>query len=308
MLVGHATVQFLNTIMREVHRPENEIAITALACHGLVQDGMAAFRQDLENDGFGDIRHYMGRLGALYSYAKILVRTATHPLNKTLFSVIRIHCLEAPPVFASPIANIITTGEEGDSQSDNHLAHIIMARMFDDNQTRERVREQYDDYTARFRDHNISKRLRENCAIRNGTRVHAELQIVEHFGTEDREGRPRRFWTEERYIGSSKPLCYLCYNYVKLLPNEEFQLSGTHQKIYTRWRPPDLPATATADEVHDRKVLIANLSIPLMGEIKRHLERRLPQSRFKHDSSTGVSGATLPTMRTTGRGFPFLLF
>lgn len=305
MLVGPDTVLFLNTIMREVHREENEIAITALACHGLVQSGMSVFRQDLVNHGFHDIRHYIGRLGALYSYAKILVRTSNHPRNKTLFSDIRIHRLEAPPVLASPITSIPAEGE-GDLLSEDSLGHTIIRRMFSDNETRQRVREQYDDYTLRFRDHNIPKRLRENCAIRNGTRVHAELQIVEHFGTKDHEGRARRFWTEEHYIGSSKPVCYLCYSYVKLLPGDEFQLSGTHQKIYPRWRPPDLPATATEDEVDSRRVLIANLSIPLMNEIKRHLEKKLPQKGHRHDSSTGVSGATLTTVRTTGRGFPFL--
>ncbi|PGH11239.1 hypothetical protein AJ79_04970 [Helicocarpus griseus UAMH5409] len=65
-------------------------------------------------------------------------------------------------------------------------------------------------------------------------RVHAEIQVLEHFYS-----KGLCFEGSDRYIACSKPACYCCRLYFRHHPgNFEEPVSGG--KIYLNWRPPDV--------------------------------------------------------------------
>ncbi|CAG7924827.1 unnamed protein product [Penicillium olsonii] len=67
------------------------------------------------------------------------------------------------------------------------------------------------------------------------TRVHAELLVLDHF-----EQTGGRFLDErDRYIGCSKPACYLCHLFISCHPRG-YASPPSHQKLYLNWRLPDV--------------------------------------------------------------------
>jgi hypothetical protein len=72
--------------------------------------------------------------------------------------------------------------------------------------------------------HELSTRLQEQITTK--TRVHAELLLVNYFdkyGCTFLDGN-------DRYIGCSKPACYLCYAYIVSHPGR-YALPASHQKL-----------------------------------------------------------------------------
>ena len=69
----------------------------------------------------------------------------------------------------------------------------------------------------------------------NKTRVHAELLVADHFYRNNLQflGGP------DRYVGCSKPMCYLYDAYLRHHP-AGFAVPRSHQKIYAAWRCPDV--------------------------------------------------------------------
>lgn len=76
---------------------------------------------------------------------------------------------------------------------------------------------------------NIEARLKEEYASKNfKPRVHAEIQVLEHFW------KDRRFFDDDRYIGCSKPPCYCCHLYMQHHP-AKCVVPQTSRKIYNTW-------------------------------------------------------------------------
>ena len=67
------------------------------------------------------------------------------------------------------------------------------------------------------------------------TRVHAELIVMDYFS----RNRCQFLDNGDKYIGASKPACYLCHAYVVSHPGR-FAVPGSHKKLYTAWRMPDI--------------------------------------------------------------------
>ena len=79
----------------------------------------------------------------------------------------------------------------------------------------------------------VSKRLASERPVI--TKVHAELIVMDYFF----RNRCQFLDHGDKYIGASKPACYLCHAYVISHPGR-FAVPGSHQKLYTAWRMPDV--------------------------------------------------------------------
>jgi hypothetical protein len=124
------------------------------------------------------------------------------------------------------------------------------------------------------------------------TRVHAELLLIDYF-----ERNLCNFLAQgEKYIGCSKPACYLCHMYITQHPSR-YTIPPSHNKIYVGWRPPDVyvgeSGVSRLLQVQERILLlmIDLVRNDLSSEIKSR-NMRLP---FHTDSTTGIT-TTLESM------------
>ncbi len=77
-------------------------------------------------------------------------------------------------------------------------------------------------------------------------RIHAEVILLDLF-----HRQKLRFWDGIRYIGVSKPACFLCYRYFQAHPLQ-VQTSGCSNNLYIQWQPSyvheDLPTLVKEQE------------------------------------------------------------
>ena len=127
------------------------------------------------------------------------------------------------------------------------------------------------------------------------TRVHAELVLINHF---DKNGC-NFLDGNDKYIGCSKPACYLCHAYIKRHPGR-YTVPPSHQKLYVGWRVPDIesqePASAARYRIQERILLYL---IKLVREdITTDIESRTPRLPYHTDSTVGMTSTakTLASM------------
>ena len=130
----------------------------------------------------------------------------------------------------------------------------------------------------------LSKVIREEC--RKKTRVHAELLLIEYFDTYGctfLDGN-------DKYIGCSKPACYLCHAYIDAHPGR-YALPASHQKIYLAWRLPDVyfgdPNPEGRLETHEQ--ILGRMIDKVRQDLKTEIESRTPQRSFHADSTAGLT-------------------
>ena len=114
------------------------------------------------------------------------------------------------------------------------------------------------------------------------TRVHAELILLDHF---DKHGL-NFLDNNDKYIGCSKPACYLCYAYITHHPGR-YAVPPSHQKLYMGWRHPDIDPNAT-----DRKARQEQIMLKLIEWVRRDIATDI-ESRTKrlpyHADTAGMS-------------------
>jgi hypothetical protein len=166
-----------------------------------------------------DIRHFIGRMGSYVSVAKTFIRTAR--TSRDLIAELRIEVIPSPPPQPAPLL-------PGSCNLNSIISKVCQQPDV------LRYTELLNDHNSNF-ELNIPERLKANCSVE--TYIHAELILIDYFRTNDLDfHNPHR-----RYIGCSKDACYLCDQYVAAIRSPKFELRGCHQKIYTGWRPPDIP-------------------------------------------------------------------
>ncbi|KAJ9481015.1 hypothetical protein VN97_g12497 [Penicillium thymicola] len=107
----------------------------------------------------------------------------------------------------------------------------ISHRMFSDAAKRDIFLQQLQQvYSEKELDRVLSKDI-----CKGKTRVHAELLVLDHF-----EQTGGRFLNKrDKYIGCSKPACYLCHLFMSCHPGG-YASPPSHQKLYLKWRLPDV--------------------------------------------------------------------
>jgi hypothetical protein len=118
------------------------------------------------------------------------------------------------------------------------------------------------------------------------TRVHAELLLINHF---DMYGC-NFLGGSDRYIGCSKPACYLCYTFMRNHPGR-YAIPSSHQKIYVGWRLPDI--YPNENRSHERWKIQEKIFLTMIESIRQDLktevESREPRRPFHADSTAGVT-------------------
>jgi OTT_1508-like deaminase len=118
------------------------------------------------------------------------------------------------------------------------------------------------------------------------TRVHAELLVADHFFRNNLHFLGGR----DRYIGCSKPSCYLCDAYLRNHP-AGFAVARSHQKIYTTWRCPDIleddPKAYYLQQVQEQSLL--DLIDCVRKDLKKEVGSRAPRAAIPPDSTAGIT-------------------
>ena len=114
------------------------------------------------------------------------------------------------------------------------------------------------------------------------TRVHAELILLDHF---DKHGL-NFLDNDDKYIGCSKPACYLCYAYITHHPGR-YTVPSSHQKLYMGWRHPDVDPNATKIRAQQEQIML-KLIEDVRRDIKTDIECRTKRLPY-HADTAGMS-------------------
>jgi hypothetical protein len=128
----------------------------------------------------------------------------------------------------------------------------------------------------------LEKRIRDEYKNTNfKLRVHAELILLDLFHRQD-----LRFLDGVRYIGVSKPACFLCHRYFQAHPLQ-VQTSGCSNNLYLQWQPPYIQEHSPARVKEQEDIMNAMLK----GIRRFVLDRIVPEYRglkSHPDSTTGL--------------------
>lgn len=123
-------------------------------------------------------------------------------------------------------------------------------------------------------------------------RIHAEIILLDLF-----HRQKLRFWDGIRYIGVSKPACFLCYRYFQAHPLQ-VRTSGCSNNLYIQWQPPyvqeDLPTLVKEQEdilstmIKGIRLFVLDKIVPEYQGIRAHA-----------DSTTGLGTSVYTDDRET---------
>jgi hypothetical protein len=228
---------------------------------------------------FGRLYKLLGKLGKTLKVSKTLTEAATK-LAQDFVQGFTVQTVPSPILLPLPLR-----GKEGTIQS-------TVDRMFSDTSKKT----EFLDRLRSLEGEEISSFLQRERST--WTRVHAELLLIHHFEQNGCNFLDRG----EKYIGCSKPACYLCHMYITHHPSR-YIIPASHNKVYINWRLPDVyirdPGAADSLKIQERILLqmIASVRTDLFSEM-RSRNMRLP---YHTDSTTGIT-STLESMRLEGTG------
>ncbi|KAH0548567.1 hypothetical protein GP486_007889, partial [Trichoglossum hirsutum] len=205
---------------------------------------------------FEALRYNIGKLGKHLALTKRMVKTSAR--DTTLFSAFEVKLLDSSQKKVQRLLQKDTTLD------------AIFGRMFKPYESAEKAA-LLEPLKAIDKTSHLEDRLKENCTI--NTWVHAELLLVNHFHT-----RNLRFVDGDKYVGCSKPACFLCFQYISAHPGG-FALPATHKKLYKGWRHPDIvdnPAAPAAAALTDRlEKCRADITNAMVQKIRAHLVEQI---------------------------------
>ena len=167
-----------------------------------------------------------------------------------------------------------------------------IGRMFSSSEVRNAFLEKFDPYCAA----EVSSTLQDRRKLK--TKVHAELLLIDHF---DRNGC--NFLSGlDKYIGCSKPACYLCYAYIAFHP-EGYAVSASHQKLYIGWRIPDVSKETKQPE--ERLRFQENILLQMIRKVRQDLQADVDggvRHPYHPDSTAGITSERDSQVQTWLKG------
>lgn len=104
--------------------------------------------------------------------------------------------------------------------------------------------------------------------------VHAELLILQSL-EQDEFVHPSNFFGSWKYIGSSKPTCWLSHYYFQIHKGR-FQVRSTHMNLYLNWKAPDVFGRDGDAAIKAREDMMNAMVKPIRQDGHRTLEERIP--------------------------------
>ncbi|KAK6352105.1 hypothetical protein TWF730_008936 [Orbilia blumenaviensis] len=225
-------------------------------------------RQQMSPSGgkYGEIRHLVGRLGSHIKAAGVLVEAGRR--DPQLFTNYSVEVGACHPIFKSPTHR-------------NDPIDLIIRRMISDHSLCKFYQSEINSQNEKF-NLDLEKRIKQVYEDRSfKLRLHAEIIILDHFYRNDLP-----FLGGERYIGVSKPSCFLCYRYLQAHPMRA-QTSGCSNNLYLQWQPPYINDESESAIEEQQSILIA-----MSKEIRKFvLDTIVPSHRGFNshpDSTTGI--------------------
>ena len=126
------------------------------------------------------------------------------------------------------------------------------------------------------------------------TIVHAEILLLDHF-----EQTGGDFLNNaDKYIGCSKPACYLCYQYICYHPGG-YTRPPSHQKLYVKWRLPDVKESErnAAKRFQNNEQILRSMTEFVRRELKNDIATRVGKLKGYADSTAGGT-TTMPEIET----------
>ncbi|KAK6513603.1 hypothetical protein TWF506_008040 [Arthrobotrys conoides] len=231
-------------------------------------------RNSSDGGHYSEARHLIGRLGSHIKAVKVLVEVGRH--YPQLFQNVSVQFATADQKFTAPPYRSKTSINE------------IINRMVSSNEPvlREFYQKEIGHLDKTF-GLELQKRIDETYKDpKFRLRVHAEIILHDLFARENLQ-----FLDGARYIGVSKPSCFLCYRYLQA-HRIRVQTSGCSNNLYLQWQPP---------YVYDESLLGEQeaVLIKMNQEIRKFvLDTIVPnyQGHRSHpDSTTGIE--TLVSVR-----------
>ncbi|KAL4962969.1 nucleic acid/nucleotide deaminase domain-containing protein [Aspergillus stella-maris] len=117
-------------------------------------------------------------------------------------------------------------------------------------------------------------------------RVHAEILLIDYLDKTSGEFLD----INDKYVGCSKPACYLCYRYICQHPGK-YTHPPTHQKVYHAWALPIVQANdRNCSDKYARHVrFLRQIAEDLRSELRHEVRRQLAPRKFHADSTAGES-------------------
>jgi hypothetical protein len=118
------------------------------------------------------------------------------------------------------------------------------------------------------------------------TRVHAELLLMDHL---ERNGCTFLDGCE-KYIGCSKPACYLCHMYITHHPSH-YVLPASHNKVYINWRLPDIfnQDVGCVALLAIQESILLKMIESVRRDLYAEMRSRTMRPPYHADSTTGIT-------------------
>ncbi|KAI0110661.1 hypothetical protein F4776DRAFT_362689 [Hypoxylon sp. NC0597] len=227
---------------------------------------------------FSTVRHYLGRLAAHVRRPKEVIEdsiTLSH-----LFDEYKIRAVPPKPSCKRPEADDLT-------ELDSILVRMLPARE-------PKLGEYKEALTSLDQKFNIAQKFRCTYTSENfQPRIHAEIQILEHFCT-----NRLRFAGDDSYIGCSKPACYCCHLYFQHHPSTPV-VPESHQKIYLNWGVPDLPSGVRDPGYNPQRDLMNKMVERIRQDALEQIKQKAGPLKWHADSLTEFTERMVELPSTT---------
>ncbi|OTA88869.1 hypothetical protein M434DRAFT_34660 [Hypoxylon sp. CO27-5] len=231
---------------------------------------------------FSTVHHYLGRLAAHVRRPKEVIEDSIALSH--LFDEYKICAVQPRPSCKRPEADSLTE------------LNSILGRMLPSHEAK--VGEYKEALASLDQKFNIAHRVRRTYADENfQPRIHAEIQILEHFCTNQ-----LKFVDNDSYIGCSKPACYCCHLYFQNHPSSPV-VPESHQKIYLNWGVPDLPSGVMDPGYNSQRDLMNKMAKRIRQDALEQIKQKAGPLKWHADSLTEFTERTAelpPTAKHQG--------
>ncbi|KAF4980989.1 hypothetical protein FZEAL_3104 [Fusarium zealandicum] len=231
------------------------------------------------------VKHFIGRLSERIRVPRILVQDACQ--LGALLNTYQIGRVEAPTAAKVPQADGLTNLDS------------ILKRMLTAGDPRLEEMRSYLSWLDGPTGLGAAIRVvyDEDCAK---PRVHAEIQMLEHFHRNELE-----FMDRDRYIACSKLACLSCKFYFRHHPGR-FVEPNSHQKAYLNWRPVLLPDGSQDQYWHEQRPTLAWVSKEFSRAVEEQITSRQQPAAYQADSITNITASIDSALDLSDVGDEFL--
>ncbi|KAI1661202.1 hypothetical protein F4813DRAFT_346782 [Daldinia decipiens] len=217
---------------------------------------------------FATVHHRLGRLAHHVRAPKEVIEDSLELAH--LFDAYEI-CLVNPPLLNPP-------------PSLTEL-HSIVKRMLPDKEPK--LEEYIEALVSLDHKYHIGQGIHEEYNNKNfQLRVHAEVQVLEHFCTNQ-----LRYVDNDHYIGCSKPSCYCCHLYFRHHKSRPVE-PESHQKIYLNWGVPALPEGSKSPGYNMQRDLMNEMVKTIRKDALAQIIQKAGPLKWHPDSLTGITIST----------------